>query len=91
MINGDNLKKRSLTKLWIKFNDGNTRPFYSAEDNKYIQKQDPLPGVIKLKKLLDVKYEGKWAVAVLYGNNYRPGDLEIKVSPGETNNLLNIA
>jgi hypothetical protein len=59
--------KRARFKLWVAFNDGNKRIFYSydfvTEESK--TKIDEWAGLVKLLRALD-KWRGKYKTAVIY-------------------------
>ncbi len=73
-------KQEALTKLWVKYYDGNTRTYYAYDEKN--GKRVYQKGIKYLKALLNKKHEGKWERAVIYYNNKIPHDKPIHLFEG---------
>lgn len=65
VIDGNRLKDRALTKLWIAFKDGKTKTFYSLDKKVDLERKNIFPGIKKIEKLLN-NWQGNWKNAIVY-------------------------
>lgn len=63
-INGNRLKDKALTKIWILFYNGKTNSFYSLDKKIDIERKNIFPGIKKFEKML-LKCVG-WKKAIVY-------------------------
>ncbi len=61
-------RQQALTRLWVKFKDGNKVHFYSRDRKSRKQKTDREVGIGRLKKMLFTTFRGKWEKAWFYEN-----------------------